>query len=199
MKKTRILTLFIVLIIQVQLLTAQAVINPPTKQWEYAEFFYTFLTAPASGSNPNNNEDWLYDVLETKDGNFISVGYAEYDNALLGMTDHPSQPIIIKNDKFGNSIWKREITVCDRHSGTGIIGPNSRDLGGKLNQVIEVNDSRGHFYVAVGSKTYYDNNYTNSTKIRSKPIVVIIDDDGNILNNTTYNGVTYHDFFYKLF
>ena len=77
MKKTRILTLFVGLFVQVQLLMAQAVINPPTKQWEYHDYFYTFLTAPTSGPNPNNNEDWLYDVIETQDGGFVSVGYGE--------------------------------------------------------------------------------------------------------------------------
>ena len=183
----------LVLCVQHLKLSAQTQ-NPPPKEWEYNE-------------NVFSKEDWLYDVIQTSDGTYVSCGYAEKTITFtkLGVVNTVvgQQGMIIKSDAYGHRLWEKDIAAANKiiePGGSLSQDPNGEDVDCRLWQIVEVNDSRGHLYIAAGSK-FYPTDYpvsAGSYHNVEKPVVVVLDaNTGNILNGTTVGGVTYHEIFYN--
>ncbi|WP_346898300.1 hypothetical protein [Clostridium sp. UBA7503] len=111
-----------------------------------------------------NNLDRIYQIKETKDGNYIAVGESSSaDGDLQGHNMGSWDAIIMKVDKLGNIIWIKNIG--------GIESPEG------FKSVVETPDGG---YIAVGKAGSRDGMYEGKNIGRYDGTIVKLDSNGNV-------------------
>ncbi len=111
-----------------------------------------------------NNLDRIYQIKETKDGNYIAVGESSSaDGDLQGHNMGSWDAIIMKVDKLGNILWIKNIG--------GIESPEG------FKSVVETPDGG---YIAVGKAGSRDGMYEGKNIGRYDGTIVKLDSNGNV-------------------
>ncbi|MBK5285634.1 MAG: hypothetical protein JJE25_09525, partial [Bacteroidia bacterium] len=83
---------FLLLITVVSILNLQAQNYPPMIQWNWTDHY--------DPTNIGGHEDWIYQLMQATDGNYIGAGYCEV-SSIGGYW-----PSMEKVDAAGNLVWK---------------------------------------------------------------------------------------------